>query len=79
MSWDKVHRRAVAAAVAIALVLAAWVLLPVIAPLPGDLLDISHLVSTRIVDADGRLLHEYLSREQERLHRSIWPALARTS
>jgi len=50
-----------------------WALLPLIDPLPEDLLDLSRLVSTRIVDTEGRLLHEYLSSEEERLH---WVKLA---
>lgn len=68
MIWSKTHKSIVAAASAIALLLTAWAMLPVIAPLPADLLDISRIVSTRIVDAEGRLLHEYLSSELERLH-----------
>ena len=45
-----------------------WLLLPVLAPLPGELLDVSNIVSTRVLDGDGRLLHEHLSSEEERLH-----------
>ena len=69
MIRGRTYQRA-AAAVAAALVLsvAIWALLPVIAPLPDDLLDISRMVSTRIVDTEGKLLHEYLSSGEERFH-----------
>ncbi|MDF1536201.1 MAG: penicillin-binding protein 1C [bacterium] len=45
-----------------------WILLPVAAPLPEELLDVSGVVSTRVLDSEGRLLHEILSDEEERLH-----------
>ena len=47
-------RVTVALATVLVLSAAGWFLLPAVAPLPADLLDISRLVSTRIVDADGK-------------------------
>ncbi len=50
--------------------------MPVIVPLPKDIFDLSSVVSTRLTDSKGRLLHEYLSSDRERLH---WVKLAKIS
>lgn len=47
---------------------AAVLVLSAAVPLPPGLLDLSGVVSTRLLDSEGRLLHEYLSPERERLH-----------
>ena len=81
------QRKAVVAAGAMAvtliLALSTWTLLPVTFPISEEVFDLSDTVSTRLVDAQGRLLHEYLSHEQERLHwinlQAVSPDFLRTT
>ncbi len=61
-------RGAIGAAVACFLIAGLYISLPWIFPLPGDLLEISGSVSTRYLDREGRILHESLSGEEQRLH-----------